>query len=155
MIFFMLYTSPIASIMSQHGAKHSAYADDVNALAAVDHKNLDACAVVKASAAVRDWYADNGMLLNASKSEAILIGTRARLSKFDKNAMVTVAGARVKCGETLTTLGVVIDSHLSFDARVNSIVSSCNYHLRAFRHIRPSLTDEIAITVGRSIIMSL
>ena len=94
------------------------------------------------------------MLLNASKSEAMLIGTRARLSKFDKNSLVTVAGARVKCGESLTSLGVVIDPHLSFDAPVNSIVSSCNYHLHAFRHIRPSLSDEVAAAVGRSIVMS-
>ena len=115
-VLFTLYTSPIASIMSQHGASHSAYADDVNALAAIDHDDLEACAVVKATAAVRDWYADNGMLLNASKSEAILVGTRARLSKFEKNTSVTVAEARVKCGESLTSLGVVIDPQLSFEA---------------------------------------
>jgi hypothetical protein len=46
----------------------------------------------------------------------------------------------------------MVDSRLSADARVNTIVSSCNYHLRAFRYIRHSLNAELAESVGRAII---
>src|SRR5271165_6883223 len=56
--------------------------------------------------------------------------------------------------QRLVSLGVVIDLRLSFNRRIDSLVSSCNYHLRALRHIRPVLTDDIAETVGRAIVLS-
>jgi len=67
---------------------------------------------------------------------------------------VSVAGVPVQCSPSLKSLGVIIDSHLSLEARVNSIISDCNYHLRAFRYIRPSLSAELAAEVGGAIILS-
>jgi len=54
----------------------------------------------------------------------------------------------------LRTLGVTVDSGLTFDRRVGSIISACNYHKRALRHIRSALSDDLAVTVGRAIILS-
>ena len=55
---------------------------------------------------------------------------------------------------TRLSVGADIDLSLTFDKRVSSIVSACNYHLRALRHIRPALKEETAVTVGRAIILS-
>jgi len=41
---------------------------------------------------------------------------------------------------------------LSTDQHVSSIVSSCNFHIRALRHIRPRLTLDAAKSVAVSII---
>lgn len=62
--------------MLQHETKHSAYADDVNALATVNHENLDVCAVVRLSQLLVTFM----HATYASKSEVMLVGTRARLN---------------------------------------------------------------------------
>jgi len=38
--------------------------------------------------------------------------------------------------ETVKILGVTLDSTLSFQTHVNNVVRSCNFHIRAPRHIR-------------------
>ena len=53
-------------------------------------------------------------------------------------------------------LRVVISSQgcLSFDKQLNSIISACNNHLRAFCHIRPALTFDLATAIGQAIVLS-
>ena len=103
---------------------------------------------------MNDWYIRNGMLPNPTKSEALVIGTHAQLSKFSHPMKVDVAGVSVQCKDQVTSLGVVIDAGLTLDARVSSIISSCSYHLRALSHIRQALDNKTAETVGRAIILS-
>ena len=50
------------------------------------------------------------------------------------------------------TLGVSLDSTLSFEDHINGIIRSWNYHIRALRHIRRHLTREMANTVACSIV---
>ena len=46
--------------------------------------------------------------------------------------------------DSLKLLGVTLDSSLSLDRHVSDVVRSCNYHIRALRHIRQRLTPEAA-----------
>ena len=43
---------------------------------------------------------------------------------------------------------------LSFDRHVNSLCKSCNFHIRALRHIRLTLTDDMAKAVATSMVSS-
>jgi len=45
---------------------------------------------------------------------------------------------------------VVLDSSLTFDQHVSDTVRNCNFRLRALRHIRPSLTSDVANTIACS-----
>mgnify|MGYP003417234206 FL=1 len=45
-----------------------------------------------------------------------------------------------------------MDSNLTFNNHVASVAKSCYYHIRAFRHIRPMLTSDMAKTVASSLI---
>ena len=69
---------------------------------------------------------------------------------------VSIAGSLVLCNETQKYLSVVISSQdcLSFNQLLNSIISACNYHLRAFCHIRPALTFDLATAIGGAIVLS-
>ena len=151
---FTLYTSPLGSIVEQEGAEHGTYADDVNIISEINAASINDCAACCAAMALKDWYIRNGMMPNPSKSEAMAVDTPAQLAKFPKPLTVDVAGADILCSNSTFSLGVDIDSSLTFDKRVSSIVSACNYHLRALRHIRPALSEETAVTVGRAIILS-
>ena len=49
---------------------------------------------------------------------------------------------------TLKTLGVTLDSRLTFQHHVSSICKSCFFHIRTFRHIRPALKRDMAKSVA-------
>ena len=46
------------------------------------------------------------------------------------------------------------DNCLSMDSHVNETVRNCNFHLQALRHIRPSVTREVANMIACSIVTS-
>jgi len=87
---------------------------------------------------------ENGLLLNSSKTEAVAFGTASGLRSVDISGGVKVAGASLQFSDTVKLLGVELDHALSMDRHASSIVSSCNFHIHALRHIRPRLTFDAA-----------
>ena len=150
---FSVYVSPIATVISSFGVQFHQYADDTQLYTAVRSgsdeesiRRLEEC-----SQAVRDWFLENGMLLNPDKSEVLLVGTRAQTQKM-KRSGIAVAGSDIKFSVKLKSLGVTLDQSLSLDDHVKNVVKASNFHIRALRHIRPTLNREVANTVACSII---
>ena len=54
--------------------------------------------------------------------------------------------------DSVHILGVTLDYKLTLNTQVTKIVSSCNYHIRALRHIRSSLTHDAAVTIACSLV---
>jgi len=52
------------------------------------------------------WFLENGMMLNPSKTEAVLFGARVQRAKVDTAAGVEVAGVSVPFGDSVKLLGV-------------------------------------------------
>ena len=61
---------------------------------------------------------------------------------------------RPKTTDKLKILGVTLDSSLTFDQHILNTVRNCNFHLRALRHIRSSLTPDVANMMACSVIGS-
>jgi fibrillarin-like rRNA methylase len=151
---FSVYVSPIAELISSYGIKFHQYADDTQLYTAVKSgsdassiRNLELC-----SCAVRDWFAQNGMLLNPDKSEVLLIARKSNAQSFAGGSGVSVAGSDITFSVNLKSLGVTLDQNLSFNNHVQNIVKASNFHIRALRHIRPYLNKEVANTVACSIV---
>jgi hypothetical protein len=128
------------------------YADDTQLYTALQPGNSDLTAVEQCTNDIHRWYSENGMLLNPTKSEAIVVGTRAQVASVSTIGSVAVAGSRVQFNDSVKLLGVTIDPTLSFDQHVLNVVRSCNYHLRALRHIRPVITTDVAKTIACSLV---
>jgi len=60
----------------------------------------------------------------------------------------------VDIAKSLHILGVTLDSTLSLDQHVYSMVKTCNFHLQALRHVRQSVTCDVADTMACAIIGS-
>lgn len=155
-ILFSIYTSPIAQIVSSHCLQHQQYADDTQLFMAVNSQTaqqnvsrLETCLTD-----LSNWLCHNGLCLNPSKSEAILFGTRQRLETIPGIGSVDVAGETVSLSNVITTLGLTLDSNLSFSSHINSVSKSCYFHIKALRHIRSSLPDDVCANVAAAIVQS-
>ena len=80
-----------------------------------------------------------------------LLWNEAGSKESDPPTSVTVAGCAISISDRLRIHGVTLDATLSFDEHITTVVKTCNYHLRALRHIRRCITQDIAGTIACSI----
>lgn len=100
------------------------------------------------------WFLHNGMIVNPDKTEIMAIGTSVQLKKLNSGGGVSVAGTVIAPSNKVKIIGVTLDKALNFDQHITEVCRSCNFHLRALRHIRPSLTMDAANTLACSIVAS-
>jgi len=148
---FSVYVSPISEVITSRGIQLHQYADDTQLYIAVksdaDIRKLEECTM-----AVRDWFTENGMLLNPDKSEILLVARKVNAKKFAHGMGISVAGSNITFSVQLKSLGVTLDQSLSFDQHVGNIVKASNFNICALRHIRPMLDRSIANTIACSIV---
>ena len=114
-----------------------------------DLLKLEAC-----TCDVKSWFAENYLLLNADKSEVMMIGTSSQLRLAATFSTVTVADFRLTVSSQLKSLGVIFDPKLTFDAHVSSVCKACNYHIWALRHSRRVMPEYVAKTLASSFVSS-
>jgi len=61
-----------------------------------------------------------------------------------------ILSSSVSISDHITTLGVTLDSNLTFNKPVSSVCKSAYYSVRALRHIRPVLTCHMSRDVSAS-----
>ena len=91
-----------------------------------DLLKLEAC-----TCDVKSWLAVNDLLLNADKSEVMMIGTSSQLRLAATFSTVTVANSRLTVASQLKSLGVIFDPRLTFDAHVSSV---CRRAITTYGH---------------------
>ena len=155
-ILFSLYISPIGQIVSDFGISHQQYADDAqlyislkSTTAGTSISHLETCL-----STLHSWLCFNGLSLNPDKSEAILFGTHQRLRTFPATPSIHISDTEVELSDQITSLGVVMDSNLTFNAHITALCKACHFHLRSLRHIRRSLTDDMAILIAVALVQS-
>ena len=109
--------------------------------------------------ALHQWFAENALALNPDKSEAVLLSTSQRAKGLFVISTIFAAGSTVALSSKIKLLGVTLDGNrnLNDDVIVQVQCTTCterNFHIRALRHIRPSLTEEMANVVACALIQS-
>ena len=69
-------------------------------------------------------------------------------------ASPTIAGISIPFSDTVKTLGVTLDQHLTLSKHVSSLSRNIHFYARALRHMRPTLTESIAATLDASLVQS-
>jgi hypothetical protein len=158
-VLFSLYVAPIASVITSFGVSFHQYADDTQLYLGISPGSIAITTdlIDRSTVALRDWFTNNGMCLNPSKSEVLLVGTRQQLEKVNSAAGTSnfkVAGSEIIPETKIKSLGVVFDSELSFDDHVSAVCKAAHFHIRALRHIRRTISTDMAKTVACAIVGS-
>ena len=155
-LLLSLYISPIGQIVSDFGIPHQQYADDAQLYIGLTTTNLTVTIerLQACLSALRSWLCFNGLCLNPDKSESILFGTHQRLRTFPAIQSIKICDTEIKLSKQITSLGVIMDSTLTFNQHNTALSKACYFYLRSLRHIRRSLTDDMAISIAVVLVQS-
>ena len=155
-ILFTSFISPIQFVTSQFKVDQQQYADDTQVFISLSKSNSPDRVSRLETALVHliSWFYYNGLALNPEKSEAILLGTHPHNKSLDNITQFDVNGSPIPISDNIKLLGVTIDSSLAFNKHVSLICQSCQYHIRALRHIRLILNANTARLVGHALVSS-
>ena len=153
-LLFSVYVSPVGDVIRTTGLKHHQYADDTQVYVevrsgkncAVGTKKIEECTL-----AVQVWFQLNDLQLNLPKSEVISLGTVAQRRASTGAAPLVLRAVSCLSWKKINSPGAYIDANLSFDAQVNTVCRTSNYHISALRRIRNNLPMDVAKTVACSI----
>ena len=156
-LLFTLYTRQLAALLDSHHIGYHFFADDSElysriptepSLALNEISKVESCCDE-----IRAWMHINKLKLNEDKTEALLIGPASRRDRIPITS-VKVGDAQICFSDTVKTLGVILDSDLSMQEQISTIVKTCFFHIRSLSKARPYLTEKAAGQVAVSLIIS-
>jgi len=156
-LLFVAYISSTANVAANFGVSHHQYADDTQVYVALSRTDAETSVLNlhNCLASLHEWFSQNGLVINPDKSEVVLFST-AQQARISPPAIqqVDVAGCPVPVSDKVKILGVTLDRHLTFSNHVQNVCKSAQFHTRALRHIRSSLTMDMAKTVACALVNS-
>ena len=103
---------------------------------------------------ILSWMNSNKLLLNPSKTEFLLIGTKQQRLKFSQLTTLSLGNDIIPVSSSARNLGFIFDSDMSFTDQINSLSKSCHFHIRDIRRIRHLLPLSAATALANSHLVS-
>jgi len=147
--FFLLYIAELFDVISDCGLEGHSYANNTQAYLSVPATDT-ASAVQqfgRCFGRIESWMGSNRLKLNAGKTQVIWVRTQQQLDKIHITEL-QLQSAGVPFAETVSDLGVVVDSQLNMSAHVSAVSRSCLSQLRQLRTVRHSLSMGAAKTLA-------
>ena len=153
--YFLLYSANVFEIARRYGFLIHGYADDLQLYQHCASSDMDSLNIrfINCLQGIQEWMSRNRLRLNASKTEVIWLGSSRRLKNLTLPAVV-LSGCLIPLSTSVRSLGVIVDSGLTFSDHISKLVNNCYYHLRQIRSIRRSLTIDSTHALVRALVLS-
>ena len=131
-LLFILYTSPLSTLISDSSVSHHLYADDTQLFIsfAASEFSVNILHLQATIASVSNWMSSNLLSLNQGKTEFLLIGLPVQLSKVSDPTLLMPSQVTISPANSARNLGVVFDSELSMTQHISSVSKSCFLSIR-------------------------
>uniref|UniRef100_H3AFR3 Reverse transcriptase domain-containing protein n=1 Tax=Latimeria chalumnae TaxID=7897 RepID=H3AFR3_LATCH len=155
-MLFAIYLLPLGDIARRYGVDFHCYADDIQLYLAFPASNTTAVAVLEQClGAIWSWLAGGWLKLNQSKSEVLLVGRGSMYENFtDSFSPPMINGESLKSVKVTKSLGVFLDSSLTLERQISSVVSAGFFHLRNIKKLRPFLPHDSLATLMHAFVSS-
>ena len=143
-------------MISKNSLKYHLYADDTQLYISFTPTNSALCleTLTPTFTDILSWMNLNKLLLNPSKTEFLLIGTKQQRLKFSDLTNLSLSNDIIPVSSSARNLGFIFDSDMSFSEQINSVSKSCHFHIRDIRRIRHLLPLSAATALANSLVSS-
>lgn len=154
-LLFTLYTTPLSNLLEDSAASFHLYADDTQlyiSFSPGDHVDY----LTRLSAVLDSvylWLSSNRLVVNPSKTEYLLLGTKQQRSKLTSTSL-TFKDITLSPSKSVRNLGVIFDSDLALTKHISSVCSSSYYIIRQLRQIRSSLDHNSCVLLCNALVSS-
>ena len=152
-ILYTLYTTPLGSIIREHGLDFHMYADDTQIYISMDTSEINNQKHILESCldSIKSWMLSNKLKLNDDKTEIIICNPRNFSFDLDNISIVNHLIVPSTCAKNL---GVVIDNRLCFSDHISQMCKSIYLEIRRLKQVSKYLNQTSLKTLASSFILS-
>ena len=154
-ILFMLYANELG-LYVPNSVTVVQFADDTQLL--ISGKKGDLTLLVKtmedALSALYQWFCANGMKVNATKTQMVVLGTPAMLRNMPP-VEIRFCGSAVHDSGVVTNLGVTMDRHLNYQSHIDIMTRKCTGVLVALNHARHVIPKSVLKPIVQGLVISI
>ena len=103
---------------------------------------------------ILDWFSQNLLKINASKTQVIVFGNRAMLRDMPQ-VSVKVANTQVAETQTVKNLGLVMDKHLTFQPHIDQLTIKCTGILMGLLHASHVIPRSVLKIIVNALVMTM
>ena len=154
-VLFNLYTRGLYTLIKNAGFSTSGYADDSNARQTFSlsfQYNVILTQVPLLLDQITNWMNEHFLKINPDKTEIILFTPNSKVKTI--NGAMLSNGDCVRFSSSVKNLGFYLESYMTLDTHVNTLVSHCYKLLKDVRSIRNLLSNNETEQLVHSIISS-
>jgi endonuclease/exonuclease/phosphatase (EEP) superfamily protein YafD len=155
-VLFNLYIRSIYNCVKRLGFDISGYADDHQILKSFkpnEQLSLLAIQLDNCFNTIKSWMSDYYLKMNDSKTQIIIFGPSKVLGDIRIRGLNTT-GTAIRFISTVKNLGIMMDSHLTFEKQVVELKKKCFRTLRNLAKIRFLLTQDQLKVIVNSLVVS-
>ena len=128
------------------------FADDTNISYAADSVNELQNVLNSELKSLHNWLNTNRLSLNIAKTEFMTIRSRQKISTTDDEITIKINECEINRVESVKSLGVYIDNHLTWTKHINEISKKIASAIGALKRSRPYITKNTAVQVYQALI---
>ena len=154
-VLFVLYTTPLSSIIKQYAVDHHLFADDTQLQQACRPSDINTLTQTfqECTTDIKAWMTQNTLKLNDDKTEALIFSGSATQSHSWPSS-ITIGSSDISFSDSARNLGFFMDSSLSMKQHVTKVCRICYYELKRISSIRKFLSEDATKTLVTSCILS-
>ena len=131
-VLFVLYTTPLSDVIERHLTLHHSFADDtqLRQSAPPHHVSELVQSMQECIHDVKVWMSSNKLELNDDKTEAMIVSSQRISTSLPMPDSLTVGTSNVMFSQSVKTLGVTLDTHLTMQKQVINLARNANFEPR-------------------------